>query len=212
MKLAKNDFVELEFTGRLKDNGEIFDSNISNDLKQAGHQDPDKIAKPFIFPLGHDMFLKAIDEFLIGKDLGEYKLDLSADQAFGQRNPQLVKLVSKNIFKQHNLNPVPGASFNFDGRVARILSVSGGRVMADFNNPLAGKDLVYDLKVLRKIEDLSEQITAFSDFIFRQKLEFELKDKNVVFSVPKAMLTFVEMFKQKFKEIFNLELLTKEQE
>ena len=55
MKLKKKDFIELEFTGRVKD-GEIFDSNIEKDLKKIN---PEGKAKPFIFSLGQGMFIKA---------------------------------------------------------------------------------------------------------------------------------------------------------
>ena len=44
------------------------------------------------------------------------------------------------IFIQQKINPIPGVMFNFDGRIAKVLTVSGGRVMIDFNNPIAGKN------------------------------------------------------------------------
>ena len=65
MKLKKGDFIEIEYTGKVKD-GEVFDSNIKEDLNEM-HKDHNHEVepKPFIFSLGEGMFLKGIDDFLI---------------------------------------------------------------------------------------------------------------------------------------------------
>ena len=208
MPLQKKDFIEIEFTGRVKD-GEIFDSNIKQDLEKL---DSKATPKPLVFCLGEGMFLKGVDDFLIGKEIGKYKIELTPENAFGNRDSSLVKMIPLKVFKQHNVNPVPGTVFNFDNRMAKILTVSGGRVMTDFNNPLAGKEVVYDVKVLRKVEDTNEKIKAFNDFLFRKDFKFEVKDKKLIIEVEKQMTKFVEMFKDKFKEIFNLDLEVKEVE
>jgi len=36
-------------------------------------------------------FLKGVEEFLIGKDIGNYEIDLKPEKAFGKRNPSLFK-------------------------------------------------------------------------------------------------------------------------
>ncbi|MBR9701609.1 peptidylprolyl isomerase [Candidatus Pacearchaeota archaeon] len=207
MKLKKKDFIEIEFTGRVKD-GEIFDSNIKKDLEKINQEiDP----KPFIFPIGQDMFLKGIDEFLIGKEIGEYKIELSAEKAFGKRDPKLIQLMPIRVFKEHNTNPVPGVMFNFDGRMGKVLSVSGGRIRVDFNNPIAGKDVEYKLKILRKVDDKNEQVKALIDFLFRKDFKFEIKGKKLLMNVDKGFKQFVEMFADKFKEILELDLEVKEE-
>ena len=208
MNLNKKDFIEIEFTGKVKD-GEIFDSNIKKDIETAKlNVEP----KPFIFCLGEGMFLKGVDDFLIGKEIGKYTIELSPEKAFGNRESKLVQMIPMKIFQQHKINPVPGVMFNFDNRMAKVLTVSGGRVMVDFNNPLAGKDIVYDINVLRKIEDTNEKIKAFINFLFRKDFKFEIKEKKLIVEVEKEMIKFVEMFKDKFKEIFKLELEIKEVE
>ena len=134
MVLKKNDFIEVEFTARVKNTNEIFDSNREEDLKKTNIN---VSAKPLIFSLGAGMFLKGIDDFLMGKDLGKYNIELTPEKSFGDRDSKLIQLVPMRIFREQHLKPVQGFVFNFDGRVAKILSVSGGRVIADFNNPIA---------------------------------------------------------------------------
>jgi len=205
--LIKKDFIEIEFTGKIK-GGEIFDSTIKDDIEKSGLKTS---AKPFIFSLGQGMFLKGIDDFLIGKEIGkQYNIELDAEHAFGKRETDLVKLIPLNIFRQHKLNPVPGVMFNFDGRLAKVLSVSGGRVRVDFNNPLAGKDVEYKIKVLRKLDNLNEKIDSLNEFLFRKKFKFSVLDKKIIMQVDKPFAKFVELFKEKFKELFDLELEVKE--
>jgi FKBP-type peptidyl-prolyl cis-trans isomerase SlyD len=204
MALQKNDFIEIDFTGRVKD-GEIFDSNIKEDIEKSKLK---LEAKPFIFSLGQGMFLKGIDDFLIGKEIGEYDVELQPEEAFGKRDSKLVQIIPMKIFHQQKINPFPGAVFNFDGRIARIISVSGGRVMTDFNNPIAGKIVNYKIKIKRKIED--KKVKSFINFLFKQDLDFEIKEKKLVIKTPKQFAQFVPMFKEKFKEMFDLELEVKE--
>jgi FKBP-type peptidyl-prolyl cis-trans isomerase 2 len=162
--------------------------------------------KKFIFCLGQDMFVKGVDEFLIGKEIGEHKVELSPEKAFGKRDPKLIQMIPRKIFLQHQVNPLPGAMFNFDGNMAKVLTVSGGRVMVDFNNPIAGKEVEYKINVLRKIEDINEKIDALNDFFFRQKFEFEVKEKEFTIKVKKDFVPLFEMFKQKYEEMLDLTL------
>jgi FKBP-type peptidyl-prolyl cis-trans isomerase SlyD len=208
MVFKKKDFIEIEFTGRVK-NGEIFDSNIKKDLKKA---DLDIEPKPFIFSLGEGMFLKGIEDFLTGKDVGKYEIELPPEKAFGVRDGKLIKIVPSNIFKQRKLSPFPGVMFNFDGRMAKVLSVSGGRITMDFNNPVAGKTVVYNINVLRKVNDINEKTKAFIDFLFRKDFKFKIDNKKLILEAEKNIVNIIEAFKDKFKEILGLELTVKEVE
>lgn len=206
MVLKKGDFIEIEFTGKVKE-GDIFDSNIKEDLKNANlNFEP----KPFMFCLGEGMFPKGIEDFLVGKEIGEYEIELTPEKAFGNRDPNLVKVLPTKVFKENKLNPVPGAMFNFDGKMAKILSVSGGRVISDFNNPLAGKIVIYKIKVLRRVNDLNEKAKSLIEFLFKRDLNFEIKDKRIVIKAEKELCEFIKFFKEKFKQILDLELEVEE--
>jgi FKBP-type peptidyl-prolyl cis-trans isomerase 2 len=213
MKIAKKDFIEIDFTGKIKD-GEVFDSTLKEDLEKlhAG-SDHDIKPKPFVFCVGQGMFLEALDEFLIGKEVGkEYEIDLGPEKAFGNRERTAVQTMPPKVFKEQKINPVPGAVFNFDGKMGRVLAVSGGRVMVDFNHALAGKDVHYKIKILKKIDDLNEKIKALNDFFFRMDLKFEVKDKKLILEIEKQAAQFAKLFEDKFKEILDLDLEIKEVE
>ena len=209
MQLKKGDFIEIEFTGKLQEGG-VFDSNIKEDLKKVNPNFNKNQTKPFVFCLGESMFLKGVEDFLIGKDIGSYDIKLSSDKAFGPRKLELMQRIPIKVFKEQKLNPIPGAAFNFDGKMGKIITASGGRVIVDFNNPLAGKDVFYKVKVLRKVEDINEKTKALIEFLFRQDLKFEIKDNLLVIHAEKGMKQFIELFKDKFKDMLKLGLEVKE--
>ncbi len=209
MTLQKKDFLEIEFTGKIKETGEVFDSNIKQELDKINSKQP---VKPFVFALGEDMFLKGIDDFLIGKEIGKHTIELEAKKAFGPRDPSMIKLMPMILFRKHNLNPVQGVTLNFDGKMGKILSVSGGRVRVDFNNSLAGRDVVYEVDIKRKIEDLNEKAKSLIEFFTRQDLPFEIKEKKLIIKTEEQIKKFLELFKDKFKEILDLDLDLQESE
>ncbi len=198
--LKKNDFVEIEFTG--KANNEIFDTTNKEEAKKIGLETD---VKPWIISIGNQMLVKGFDDSLEGKEIGkEYSIKLEPEKAFGKRNPSLIRTVPIKIFHEKQMNPIPGMTIQLDNYIAKILSVSGGRVIVDFNNPLAGKEIEYNFKILRKIDDDKEKVNALQEFFFKQKFDFEIKDKKVIFK-KSEIKPFIEVFKQKFKEITGLD-------
>ena len=211
MDIQKGDFIEVNFTGKVKE-GEVFDSTLKEDLEKLHHGHDHQIKpNPFIFCLGHGMFLESLDNFLIGKETGkEYKIELEPEHAFGKRISSLIQRIPIKVFRDQKINPVPGVVFNFDGRAGKVLTFSGGRVIVDFNHSLAGKKVVYKIKILRKVTDLNEKIKAFNEFFFRKEFKFEINNKTIILEVEKPLIRLVELFKDKFKEIFDLNLEIKE--
>lgn len=200
-KLKAKDFIEIEYLARIKDNG-IFDTNIKREAEKMDI----KISSPLIICLGQNTILPAIDEFLIGKELGDYSLELPPEKAFGSRNRELVKIMPFSVFRQHNINPQPGMVFSFDNLLGKVAAVSGGRVIVDFNNPLAGKNVIYEIKVKRKVTEEKEKVKALMTAFLRKDFHFEIKDKLLIVKADKTIRKLIELFKPKFKEILNLDL------
>lgn len=209
-KLQKGDFIEIEFTGKTAD-GEVFDSNREEDLKKLNPNEVKNKAKPFTFCLGEGMFLEGVDEYLQGKEAGkEYTIELPPEKAFGKRKQDKIQRIPMKTFREHNIQPYKGAVFNFDNQVGKVIAVSGGRVIVDFNDLLAGKDVVYDVKVNRKVTDLNEKTKSFLKFLFRKDMDFEINDNKLILYAEKQMQQFAQMFKQKFKDILGLDLEVRE--
>src|SRR3989338_9746266 len=202
MATKKNDFVEIKYTGFA--NGNIFDSNIEEDLRKI-HDDA-KIREGIIIS-GQGMVVSGLDKALEGKEIGEeYELSLSPKEAFGERKKELVKTIPLKIFTEKNINPQPGMVLALDDMIAKIITVSGARVVTDFNNPLAGKEIKYKFKIVRKIENEEEKCKTVLELLFRFVPKFEIKEKEIIIKGPKQLEIFIGAFKDKFKELIGKEL------
>ncbi len=99
---------------------------------------------------GYENTLPKIEEALEGKEAGyETTLALEPEDAFGQRDESLVRVIPKSEFP-------PGVKVGgqLEGRtedgtphVFHVMKIKGPEVHLDGNHPLAGKALKFTLKV-----------------------------------------------------------------
>ena len=124
-----------------------------------------------------------------------------------------MKTIPLKVFTEQKIDPKPGATLFMDNMLVRVITISGARVVTDFNNPLAGKDIDYEFTILRKVDDEKEKCEAFFKFFLRlEKPNLEIQDKKVILTGPKPLEYLVTNFKDKFKEIFGKDLEFKEEE
>ncbi len=206
--IKKNDFVEISFTGKITNTNEVFDTNIESEAKAANFKTEG--IKPLILSVGHKMLPDGFDADLIGKEEGiGYEIALKPEQAFGKRNPQLVRMIPTKHFHEQKINPIRGMQISLDGQLVKVLSSDKGRTLVDFNGPLVGKQVTYSYQINRIVTDQKEKINALQEFLFHQIFEFEVKDKVIIFTIPKEAEQFIKMLSPKFKEILGLKIETK---
>ncbi len=110
----------------------------------------------------------------------EFTVGLEPEDAFGKKDPKKIQLVATTKFTKNDIKPFPGLRIEVDGQEGTIKNVSGGRTIVDFNHPLAGKNLEYDLTIKRKIEDDDEKIRGYFKLLTQQDLDLEIKDGEVI--------------------------------
>lgn len=204
--VKKKDFVQIDFSAYA--NGELFDSTKETEIKKLN---PQAQIRPVIVSIGEQMVVFGLDKALEGKEIGkEYEVKLSPKEAFGERHRELVKIVPTSAFTDKKVMPKAGMTLNLDNSIVKILSVSGGRVSVDFNNPLAGKEVTYKFKISRKVTDDKEKAAAVLETLFRFVPVFEVGEKITV-KGPKIMEAYVKAFGKKFKEMVGKELDFKEE-
>lgn len=179
MKAKKGDFVELEYTGILKETNIVFDTTSEEEAKKAGIHSPKQKYGPVVVCVGQANIVKGLDENLEGKDISvEYELVLPPENAFGKKSAKLIKLVPTSAFRKQDIKPFPGLSINIDGMFGIVKTVTGGRTIVDFNHPLSGKDIIYRYKINRVVADDKEKLEAF--------LTTQLNIKKDIFTIEKS--------------------------
>ncbi|MBN2367882.1 peptidylprolyl isomerase [Candidatus Woesearchaeota archaeon] len=179
--MKKGDFIELDYTGRLDDDT-VFDTTEEKVAKDAGIQKENAKFLPAVICLGENHILKGIEDEIIGKGPGKYSVKLGPEEAFGKKNAKLLKLLPRKVFTKENINPFPGLEVNVDNMYGIIRTVSGGRIIVDFNHPLAGKNVNYEVTVKKVVEDALEKARAVlkNEFNIPAEIGVELKDKKLV--------------------------------
>ncbi|HLC36206.1 MAG TPA: peptidylprolyl isomerase [archaeon] len=211
--IEKGALITISFHGKEKISGKIFDTTSAEEAKKAGIFIEKGIYKAIPVIVGHGDIIKGLDEALFSMNKGEEKeVELIPEKAFGQRKPELIRLVPLNEFKKRSLNPVKGMPVNVNDSIGRIQSVSGGRVRVDFNNELAGKTIQFKVKIESVIENKEEKIKILlekyfpfigKEFKFKiegDSLKVELKEKySKVLEIVKPL--FEKALKETLKEI-----------
>lgn len=200
--IKKNDFVEIEYTGRLKESNAVFDTTHEKVARENDLYDKSADYSPLVICVGENHMLKGLEEQMIGKEAGEeYAFEISSDNAFGRKDPRLIQLVPANKFRQQNIRPFPGLQLNIDGVFGVVKTVSGGRCLVDFNHPLAGKDLVYNVRINRIVDDAKEKLKSLLKMHLRAKdAEIEIKEDSAVVKLKRKISKNAE---EEIKEIAN---------
>ena len=204
MAIKEKDFVELEYTGKLKDDNSVLDTTDEKTAKDSAiYQKGQRFGKVIIC-IGEGYILKGLEKELVGKEPGkEYTISLPTESAFGKKSAQMVQLIATNKFVKEGINPQVGLQINVDGMFGVIRTVTGGRTLVDFNHPLAGKDVVYTVKVSRIVTDANEKVKGLLELQFGKEMaKSEIKDGNLEVKLQFDMpLEYTQKLADQFKTL-----------
>jgi peptidylprolyl isomerase len=135
----QGDTVHVHYTGRLTD-GTTFDSSQDRD--------------PLEITLGQGAVIPGFEKAVEGMSVGDQKTaSIPVDEAYGPRRDELVMDVPRTQLPE-GLDPKPGEQLRMqtpDGQAVPVV-VAGTTdeiIKIDANHPLAGKDLTFDLLLVK---------------------------------------------------------------
>ncbi len=163
--MKKGEMVLIEYVGRIKSTGQIFDLTSEELAKKEGLYDPRLKYGPVAVIVGAGHVIRGVDKALEHMKEGEKKtFVIKPSDGFGERDPRLVKTMSEKTFKKEGITPVPGMELSSSLGRMRILSVNSGRVKVDLNHPLAGKELEYEIEIKKRVTDPVEKLSRLVGF------------------------------------------------
>jgi peptidylprolyl isomerase len=133
------DTVVLHYTGSFRD-GEIFDSSLDRE--------------PFEFTIGQGMVISGLEKGIVGMNEGESRtLNIPAEEAYGPRREDLLAVIGRSQMPA-NIDLKTGIVLQArapDGGMTSVMvrDVDDENVTLDFNHPLAGKELVFEVKLIK---------------------------------------------------------------
>ncbi len=126
-------------------------------------------ATGLVVAVGKNHVLKGFDDALQATEVGvQSTVVVPPEKGYGQRNPDLVRLVPMEVFRRQGVDPVPGMVVELDDMPAKVQSVSGGRIRGDFNHELAGKTVTYDFKIVEELTTPLTQVSAIASQFFEK--------------------------------------------
>lgn len=137
MKVSKGRKVVVHYRGTLED-GEEFDSSEGRE--------------PLEFTVGDGAMIPGFEKALLGMEAGQRKkVTVDPEDAYGAYEDELVIEGPRTAFPEGELKV--GQSYTVhlhsgEEAVGRVLRVGTDSVAMDFNHPLAGKRLTFDLHVV----------------------------------------------------------------
>ena len=161
MALQKGDFILIDYVAKVKETNEVFDTTKDDVAKKEHLHKEGQIHEPELVVIGEGWVLKSLDDTLATMEVNKPgTVEISPDKGFGQRDPEKIKRVSIKQLYAKEINPVVGARIEYQGKNATIRSVGAGRVLLDFNAPLAGRTLIYDVTITKKLDSAEQKIGA----------------------------------------------------
>ncbi|HYY91529.1 MAG TPA: FKBP-type peptidyl-prolyl cis-trans isomerase [Candidatus Dormibacteraeota bacterium] len=159
MPTKPGDFLLVNYTLKVKESGQTVDTTYDVVAKESHLHREDSSYGPRFIILGEGWLPKGLEDSLVGVDVGKQTtIELSPEKGYGARDPAKMRLVPLRRFREKQIDPVPGAEVDLDGRPAVVRAVGAGRVQVDYNHPLAGRTLIYDVSIEKVLEDESEKI------------------------------------------------------
>ncbi|ASJ09819.1 peptidylprolyl isomerase [Thermococcus sp. P6] len=148
MKIEAGDFVVFNYVGRFE-SGEVFDTSYEDVARENDIYVEEREYGPLGINVGTGELIRGLDEALIGMEPGEKKtVKVPPEKAYGMPSPDLFVEIPTEEFTKAGLEPVEEMYVMTDSGIARISKVEGDKVTLDFNHPLAGKTLVFEIEVV----------------------------------------------------------------
>jgi len=147
MEIKPKKIVKLNYKGTF-DDGSEFDSSEGRE--------------PLEFMFGQGMIIPGLEKELEGLKAGDTKqVKVSSDEAYGDPDPNKVEEVPKEQFPE-DIELKEGLQLAAEGPQGAIpvtvVEVGETSAKVDFNHPLAGKDLNFDIEIVEVREPTEEEL------------------------------------------------------
>lgn len=154
----------VEYTGRT--DGEVFDTS-RKDVAQKNDLDRDKEFKPVPVLIGENYVIEGFEDAVEEMDVGDSKqgIEIPPGKGYGHRDSDDVEVYPESEFSQQGIQNISrGDEIMVGQRRGRVVSAQSGRVRIDFNHPLAGQELTYDIEVVDLVDEDEEKAKNIIDY------------------------------------------------
>lgn len=177
--MKDDELVLVDYTGRT--DGEIFDTTREEDAAEFDSERRDAEYKPVPVLVGRGYVIDGLEEKIREMKVGDSgKVEVPPEKGYGERSSENIETYPEREFAKQDVQVSPGEEVVIGRRRGKVISAGSGRVRIDFNHPLSGKTLEYDLEVVEKVEGDEEIARRIYSYRVGGDEEPEFEDGRIV--------------------------------
>ena len=152
--------ILLDYTAKIKDSGEIFETTIEDEAKKHSLHEPNVKYMPKLVSVGEGWVLKGLDDALSETTAGDKKtIEVSPDKGFGERDKGKVRMIPLRKLGEDAEKVSVGDTVEIDNKKGIIRYIGSGRVQVDYNHRYAGKTILYDINITKSLDSDDDKIS-----------------------------------------------------
>ncbi len=161
MTFNKGSLILIEYTAKVKDTDEVFETTIEAEAKKHSIHDANIKYQPKLVSVGESWVIKGLDEALANSKVGDKtSVEVTPDKGFGERDSGKVRMIPLRKLGEDADKVTVGDTIEIDQKTGIIRFIGSGRVQVDYNHRFAGKTIIYDVNVLKALETDDEKING----------------------------------------------------
>ncbi|QLH03651.1 peptidylprolyl isomerase [Nitrosopumilus cobalaminigenes] len=194
MTFDKGSLILVDYTAKVKDTEEIFDTTIEEDAKKHSIHEQNVKYQPKLVSIGEVSYpvLKGLDEALAKTAVGDkLTVEVTPDKGFGERDSGKVRMIPIRKLGEDAEKVSVGDTIEVDNKRGIIRFIGSGRVQVDYNHRYAGKTILFDVNVLKSLDSPSDKVDGILKNrlpVEDTKIAFDLKDKEASVIIPEEIL------------------------
>ena len=178
MTFQKGTLLLVDYTAKVKDTGQVFETTREDDAKSNSIHDTNMKYQPRLVSVGESWVLKGLDDALLDTNTGDkLTVEVPPEKGFGTRDPGKVRMIPLRKLGEDAEKISIGDPIEVDERTGIVRFIGSGRVQVDFNHRFAGKTILYDVNVLKSLNTDDEKILG----LLKRRLPIE--ESKIKFTV-----------------------------
>ena len=191
MAFSKGSLILVDYTSKVKDTGEVFETTIEEEAKKHSFHDPNVKYQAKLVSVGESWVVKGLDEALEKTSVGDKKtIEISPDKGFGERDTSKVRMIPLRKLGEDAEKVSIGDTIEVDNKKGVVRFIGSGRVQIDYNHRFAGKTILYDVNVLKELktdEEIASGILKRYLPVNDDKILFKKTGKALDITIPEEM-------------------------
>ncbi|MBI5377662.1 MAG: peptidylprolyl isomerase [Thaumarchaeota archaeon] len=188
MTFQKGTLLLVDYTAKVKDTNEVFETTKEDDAKSNSIHDTNMKYQPRLVSVGESWILKGLDDALLNTNAGDkLTVEVPPEKGFGTRDTSKVRMIPLRKLGDDAEKISVGDAIEVDERTGIVRFIGSGRVQVDFNHRFAGKTILYDVNVLKSLNTDDEKILGLLKRrlpIEESKLKFKVNGTALDITMP----------------------------